>query len=104
NGISPWSGEVFNDEYIKREARAGRMGQQLIAVAIKNELGRDFREARDADRAAEAAAATEPERCRHDLVAKDVIPSEPVAESSSDPRPVLYGMPLWSDLFSARQL
>ena len=34
----------------------------------------------------------------------DIVPSERFPEVSNDDRPIQYGMPLWRDLFSARQL
>ncbi len=36
--------------------------------------------------------------------ALDVVPSERFPEVSNDDRPIQYGMPLWRDLFSPRQL
>ncbi|OFW27622.1 MAG: hypothetical protein A3H27_02430, partial [Acidobacteria bacterium RIFCSPLOWO2_02_FULL_59_13] len=36
--------------------------------------------------------------------AMDIIPSERVPEETNDDRPIQYGMPLWRDLFSPRQL
>ena len=36
--------------------------------------------------------------------ALDMVPSERFPEVSNDDRPIQYGMPLWRDLFSARQL
>ena len=34
----------------------------------------------------------------------DIVPSEKFPEVSNDQRPIQYGMPLWRDLFSPRQL
>ena len=34
----------------------------------------------------------------------DMVPSERFPEVSNDDRPIQYGMPLWRDLFSPRQL
>ena len=36
--------------------------------------------------------------------ALDMVPSEKFPEVSNDDRPIQYGMPLWRDLFSPRQL
>ena len=36
--------------------------------------------------------------------ALDIVPSEKFPEVSNDDRPIQYGMPLWRDLFSPRQL
>jgi len=37
-------------------------------------------------------------------IANDLVPSESFPENSNDDRPIQYGMPLWRDLFSPRQL
>ncbi|GIU99640.1 MAG: hypothetical protein KatS3mg014_1256 [Actinomycetota bacterium] len=52
DGRSPWTGSSIPSEYIKAEAQAGRMGQVLYAVAIKEGRKRDFRLPTDADLAA----------------------------------------------------
>ena len=36
--------------------------------------------------------------------ALDLVPSEKFPKVSNDDRPIQYGMPLWRDLFSPRQL
>ena len=36
--------------------------------------------------------------------ALDIVPTERFPEVSNDDRPIQYGMPLWRDLFSPRQL
>jgi putative DNA methylase len=101
---SPWSGEIIDGDYMKREAQARRMGHQLVAVAIKNEVGKGFREPTAIDNSAVLDASSELERCRSEFLARDLIPSERFPIESNDPRPLQYGMPLWSDLFTPRQL
>jgi adenine-specific DNA methylase len=103
-GRCPRCAGVVSGDYIKTEAQAGRMGQQLCALAVKNTEGRGFREPRPedvnaAERAAEALTASLPR-----LLAEDLVPTEEYPEVSSDPRPRFYGMPLWRDMFSPRQL
>jgi putative DNA methylase len=39
-----------------------------------------------------------------DVERASVLPTELYPEASSDPRPRVYGMPRWADMFSARQL
>ncbi|MBM4429233.1 MAG: DUF1156 domain-containing protein, partial [Chloroflexi bacterium] len=103
-GRSPWTGDPVDGEYIKREAQAGRLGQMLYAVAVKRPGGFDFRAPAEADlaavRRAEAALAENLPRWEMD----GLVPREPFPEVSSDPRPLLYGMPTWADMFSPRQL
>ncbi len=102
--VSPWTGEVVDDEYIKREAQAGRMGQQLYAVVVKTPQGIDFRLPTEADLAAAAAAEAELARRLPVWLARDVVPDEEIPEVSNDPRPRRYGMTRWRDLFAPRQL
>ncbi|MCX2727449.1 DUF1156 domain-containing protein [Thermomicrobium sp. 4228-Ro] len=102
--VSPWTGDVVDDEYIKREAQAGRMGQQLYAVVVKTPRGVDFRLPNEADLAAAAAAEQELTRRLPGWLARDLVPDEEIPEASSDPRPRRYGMTRWRDLFAPRQL
>ena len=102
-GRSPWTGEAIDGDYIKREAQAGRMGQMLYAVAVKRRGGFDFRPPTEEDlaavRRAEAALAQNLPRWE----AAGLVPREPFP-GGNDPRPLLYGMPTWADMFSPRQL
>jgi adenine-specific DNA methylase len=101
---SPWTGETISSDYIKSEAQAGRLGQMLYAVSIK-ELGSGFRfrSPTEQDLAAVKRAEIELAKKRPEWIAKDVIPTEQFPRGN-DNRPIIYGMPSWSDLFSPRQL
>ena len=48
-GVSPWTGDTIDGDYIKGEAQAGRMGQQLYAVGIKKTGEVSFRAPTEAD-------------------------------------------------------
>jgi putative DNA methylase len=102
--LSPWTGEVVNGDYIKQEAQAGRMGQQLYAIATKTPSGRGFRSPDDDDEAGAAAAARELEHRQSELVAAGLIPDEAIPAGNKTAEPRRYGMTQWSDLFSPRQL
>jgi adenine-specific DNA methylase len=104
DAVSPWTHEVIDGEYIKREAQAGRMGQQLYAVATRNGMDRHFRTPDESDLRAAAAAADLMRRTQPDFEARGLIPTEAFPKVSNDPRPLLYGMPRWADFFSPRQL
>lgn len=103
-GKSPWTGDAIDSDYIKREAQAGRMGQQLYAVAIKSPGGFAFRTPTEDDFAAVKAAENELALRLPDWEARGLVPREHYPEHSTDPRPILYGMPTWADFFSPRQL
>lgn len=104
DGRSPWTGSPIPSGYIKAEAQTGRMGQMLYAIAVKEGRKRDFRAPAEEDLAALEAAERELHERWEDWERKDLIPTEPYPEVSTDPRPRIYGMTRWCDLFSPRQL
>lgn len=102
---------------IKQQAQAGGMGDQLIAIVQKREtvVGtlksgknkirwvRSYRAPSETDVDEQALADAVIDRLP-EWEATDVVPSEAYPEVTNDERPRLYGMPLWRDMFSPRQL
>ncbi len=120
DGSCPWPdcGRVIDGAEIKRQARAGAMGEQLYAVVYKQRVpGKVLKSGRRGrDRWVRGYRAPRPEddngaAVRACLAAKlpewealDILPGERFPEVSNDDRPIQYGMPYWRDLFSPRQL
>ena len=103
-GRSPWTGEAIDGDYIKQEAQAGRMGQQLYALSIQTGNGYDFRTPNETDLEAIRKAEEALEKLLPRWETEGLVPREPFPEQSNDPRPLHYGMPTWGDFFSPRQL
>ncbi len=109
---------VIDGDEVKRQAQAGRMGEQLFAIAFKHRVetttksgkrGRDKWEygyrvpkveddnrARIADRLSEKM---------DEWTALDILPTESIGDLSNyDRGHRMYGMRRWVDMFSPRQL
>lgn len=102
--VSPWTNEAIEGDYIKSEAQAGRMGQMLYAVAIKEQHGFNFRAPTDLDQQSIAHAENDlrinlPRWESEGLFTNEEIP---VGNKTDEPR--RYGMYHWSGMFSPRQL
>ena len=119
DGICPYSdcGRVIDGDEIKRQARDGRMGEQLFTVVYKRRRRttlksgkqgrdrwvRDFRAPRpEDDNGAEIQMRLD--KKLPEWEAFDVVPSERIPDGNKTSEPQRYGMPLWRDLFSPRQL
>lgn len=103
-GVSLFTGNLIPAEYIKAKAQAGEMGSRLYAVAVKTPQGLTFEPPEPSDLEAIDRAAKELAKHRARWERENVIPTELYPEATSDPRPRVYGMPRWADMFSARQL
>lgn len=104
DAISPWEhNQPVDGDYIKAEAKAGRMGQQLYALAVKTGDGLEFRVPTMADLDATLAAEKELQKRLPPWDATGLVPREPFPEGN-DLRPLHYGMPTWGDFFAPRQL
>ncbi len=111
-------GRVISGDEIKQQAQYGRMGEQLYAVVYKKlalsktlksgKQGKEkwvrcYRAPRPKDDNSTHVSAMLTEKIP-EWEALDIVPSERFPEISNDNRPIQYGMPLWRDLFSPRQL
>lgn len=114
----PDCGRVIDGQQVKAQAQAGGMGEQLFAVVFKRKLPteytkagkprkakwqRGYRAPRPEDDNSAAIAAALADKLP-EWEALDMVPNEHFPEICNDDRPIQYGMPLWRDLFSPRQL
>jgi putative DNA methylase len=119
DGTCPFSdcGRVIDGDEIKRQAQAGGMGEQLFAVVFKRRIetktkagkrGRDkWERGYRAPCPQDDIAADIEGRLREKMKewqALDLVPNERFPEHTNDDRPIQYGMPMWRDMFSPRQL
>lgn len=95
NFICLLSNTPIEPSHIKSEARAGRLGQRLIAIVAEGERGRVFLAPSEEQEDASARA-------------KEInVPSEIHVPIANDPRPMtclLYGMDHFDQLYTRRQL
>ncbi len=103
-GISPWTGDTIDGNYIKAEAQASRMGQQLYAVGIKKTRDFTFRPPTQADVEAVVRAEQEAKKQFPRWQSKGLIPEEPRQEGRADWSCKIYGQKTWAHALSRRQL
>ena len=118
DGTCPYSdcSRVIDGDEIKRQAQAGQMGEQLFAVVYKKRVEKTLKSGkRGKDKWVRGYRAPRPEddnsaeiQARLDeklpeWEALDMVPSETYGHMYSD-RSKVYGVNMWRDLFSPRQL
>jgi adenine-specific DNA methylase len=118
DAICPYTdcARVIDADEVKRQAQSGKMGEQLYAVVYKRRVQtktksgkirykwiRDYRATRPEDDNSSAVIGYLNEKIP-EWEALDIIPTEQFPSDANDDRPIQYGMPLWRDLFSRRQL
>ncbi|MBI2853099.1 MAG: DUF1156 domain-containing protein [Chloroflexi bacterium] len=112
----PDCGRTVDGDEVKRQAQAGRMGEQLYTVVYKRRVQkrtktgrlretweRGYRSPLPSDDNSEAIASRLAEKLP-EWMALDIVPTERIPPGLKTNEPIQYGMLLWSDLFSPRQL
>lgn len=84
--------QISDDSHIKAEGKAGRMGQQLMAVVAEGHRGRKYLEATEEDIAAAAQARPE------------WGPEQELPDNTRWFSPPVFGMDTYDKLFTPRQL
>ncbi|WP_298274626.1 MULTISPECIES: DUF1156 domain-containing protein [Alphaproteobacteria] len=87
------SGAAIDTSYVRKQAKAGKLGSQLMAIVAEGKRGRVF-------------VAPQPS---HEAAARGVVPgwrptSEVPTPSHDVDRLPMYGMPRWGDAYTDRQL
>ena len=119
DGTCPYSdcGRVIDGDEIKRQAQAGQMGEQLFTVVYKRRVDRilksgkkgkpkwvrGYRAPRPEDDNSTAIQARLAEKLP-EWEALDMVPGETIPDGNKTTEPQRYGMKVWRDLFSPRQL
>lgn len=104
-GISPYDDLVIDGDYIKAEAKAGRMSSVIYAVAIRTASGeRTFRAPSEADLTAVHEAEKRLLELNDLWQAQGCLPSEDIPDESNYERGHrMYGRRTWLDMFTPRQ-
>ena len=112
----PDCGRVVDGDVVKAQAQAGGMGDQLYTVVFKRHIEGRTKTGRRQIRWERGYRAPRPEDDNHSAIAArlaeklpeweaaDLVPTETIPDGLKTSEPLRYGMKLWRDMFSARQL
>ncbi len=107
NATCPFCGTVADSDYVKIEGCAGRMGQQMMAV-VCTRPGRQGKVYLSADNVPEVIPSDEAIRRKIEILHTRTglnVPNEPVPNLDSFTcKTHLYGLKVWGDLFTPRQM
>jgi putative DNA methylase len=97
---------VLDGDYLKGEAKTGRMGHQLASIGYKMGGGgkRQFREVTKEDLEGVKRAEQLLKKKLPDWEARGLVPNEMIPEGSKTSEPRRSGIYRWRDFFSPRQL
>ena len=118
DGTCPYSdcGRVIDGDAVKTQARDRRMGEQLYAVVYKERVQSKTKTGRTREKWVRGYRAPRPEDDNSAEIqavlaeklpeweAFDFVPNEQLPDGNKTAEPQRYGMDLWCDLFSPRQL
>lgn len=112
----PDCGRVTEGDEIKRQAQNGGMGEQLYAISYKYPVEKRNKSGKLGEKWERAYRTPTSDDDNLPMLSKklaevmpeweslDIVPNEKFPERCNDDRPIQYGMPLWRDQFSPRQL
>ncbi len=103
-GVCPGCRNTIAGDAIKSQAQSGQMGYQLVALVVKRNGERVYRLPGRADLEALQEAKRRLAERWAQLEAEGLIPQQDVAEGNKTSEPRRYGIMLWRDMFTPRQL